>query len=199
MRKRSDLIGRNIVVYDLETKVDAKAAGGWKNLDKMGISSGALFDYVDLTYSVYLDDNMGQLAKRLNQKGTIIVGFNIIDFDNNLLRACGYPLADEERLMSYDLLQVSRVACTGSPQSFEKGFRLDDHLKALGLPVKTGDGAFAPKLYQDGKLGELIDYNLKDVHREKALFEYVWANGTMACAAYPKLYAVPTILESWLK
>ena len=44
-RSLKDLMGKNIVVYDLEIKrtID-KINVGWKDFDKMGISVGVLFD-----------------------------------------------------------------------------------------------------------------------------------------------------------
>ena len=38
---------------------------------------------------------------------------------------------------------------------------------------KTGNGATAPLLYQDGRLAELIDYCIEDVRIEKTLFEFI--------------------------
>jgi hypothetical protein len=70
------------------------------------------------------------------------------------------------------------------------GFRLDDHLQMLGLPMKTGDGASAPIWWQENKIGKVIDYCMNDVMQERALFEHFWVCGTSACKAFPNPYAV---------
>ncbi len=86
------------------------------------------------------------------------------------------------------MLEVSRRAANAS--KWAKGFKLDDHLKALGLPMKTGSGALAPQWYQEGKIGTLIDYCMNDVTQERSLFEHIYLNGTVANEYQPTPYAV---------
>ena len=151
-RSLRDLMGRNIVIYDLETKVPVdQCSKGWSSMDEMGISVGALFDYRTLRYRIFLQDNMQELIDRLNEANTLIVAFNHIWFDNRLLRASKYALKDDKELNNYDMLVVSRK---GANAPFNApGFKLDDHLEALNLPLKTGSGVNAPIWWQEGKYG----------------------------------------------
>ncbi len=107
MKSVNDLIGKNIVVYDLETK-ESPPEVGWTAWNAMGISVGCSYDFLDDSYHVYMDDNMHKLAERLNLPETLIVAFNQISFDNNLLRQCqnkgGIVLNHETKLNSYDML-----------------------------------------------------------------------------------------------
>lgn len=188
------LQGQNIVVYDLEIKKTIEQCSrGWASHDEMGISVGCLYDYRDNRYRVYMDDNMQQLVDRLNEPETLIVAFNHVGFDNKLLRASGYNLCPDEKLSNYDMLLVSRDGAGVGP--YEKGFKLDDHLKACGLPLKTGEGSLAPVMWQDGKIGAVADYCLNDVTQERALFEYMMMHCIVSCA-YKSNYKikVPAVL-----
>lgn len=188
-----DLIGKNIVVYDLETKNSPDQCGGWTDYEGLGISVGCAFDYRSNRFRVFMDDNLGELVDRLNEEGTVIVAFNHISFDNRLLRGNGYALKPESVLQSYDMVVQSREGA--AVNQFKPGFKLQDHLIACGLPVKTGHGADAPFLYQAGKLGTLIDYCLSDVTQERALFEYMQTHGLAKSAYRPSGYKIKTYTE----
>lgn len=176
-----DLLGKNIVVYDLEIKKPInECKGGWKGYDEMGISVGACFDYRSARYRIFMDDNIVQLVKRLNEPNTLVVAFNHVGFDNCLLRGCGLPLNPDEALRNYDMLHVSRRGAGLDPNARVGGFKLDDHLSALKLPGKIGDGAEAPVKWQQKLMGEVVDYCLNDVFSERALFEYMYVHGKCA-------------------
>lgn len=176
-----NLKGKNVVVFDLEIKKPVKECSkGWASLDEMGISVGCAYDYRESRYRVFLDDNIQGLVDRLNEPGTLVVAFNHIRFDNELLRKSGFALKPDEELNNYDMLLVSREGARVQPMT--PGFKLDDHLKAIGLPQKTGLGANAPLLFKAGKMGELIDYCMNDVTQEKTLFEWMSYTGLLACA-----------------
>lgn len=178
-----------IVVYDLETKNKPVTNEQWKNWSWMGISVGCAYDFSTGEYSVYLEDNLVQLVNLLNS-ADMIAAFNHVSFDNNLLRGLMFAKADtyghgmlrpDNELLNYDMLIESRTGA--KVDSYVKGFKLDAHLKATLGPeaMKTGDGAMAPDLFKQGKMGELVSYCLADVHRERLLFERVWEVGCLAC------------------
>lgn len=176
------LEGQNIVVFDLEIKnvIDGKNVT-WKTYDKMGISVGCLFDFQTMDYNVYLDDNIQKLSERL-YSADLVVGFNINGFDLPLLK--GTPeakfigLPDDVKV--YDLLYFSRISVGFEPaldySKYPSGLKLDDHLEGtFGIEhKKTDNGANAPILYQEKKMGSLISYCLADVKRETKLFAHVW-------------------------
>jgi hypothetical protein len=193
------LYGRNVVVYDLEIKKPIEECSrGWDSHDEMGISVGCAFDYRTMRYGVFMDDNIGALVTRLNEPGTVIVAFNHINFDNKLLRANGHALKPDEGLLNYDMMVVSKTAALGhSPTTLHKGFRLDDHLFARKLPMKTANGAEAPRMWKEKRLGTLVDYCLNDVHVEKLLFEDMWIHGVTQCVAQPQAYVITRPEVSW--
>lgn len=176
-----DLKGKNIVVYDLEIKKPiSECKGGWTGYEEMGISVGACFDYRSSRHHIFMDDNIAQLVGRLNEADTLVVAFNHIGFDNPLLRGNGFALNLDETLRNYDMLHVSRKGAGLEPNARVGGFKLDDHLEALRLPKKLGDGADAPGLWQKKAIGALADYCLNDVFSERALFEYMYVHGKCA-------------------
>ncbi len=194
-RTAQDLEGKNIVVYDLEIKKPVeKCTYGWDSKDEMGISVGCAYDYRCSKYRVFMDDNMDELVERLNEPGTLIVAFNHLGFDNELLRASGLPLKPDKQLSNYDMLVVSRK---GAGEKRGKGFSLDSHLEVLDLPRKTASGALAPIWYEEGKMGMLVDYCLNDVMQEKNLFEYMYVHQKLACHGKPTPYTIePPVLET---
>ena len=177
------LAGKNIVVFDCEIENDVIS---WDRKDLMGFSVGCLFDYFTGDFEVYFKEDIQRFAKRLNS-ADLIVGFNILGFDNELVRAQGGDLLPDDQLKTYDLLLESRKAMGWTPaQRFPKGMRLDDHLEATfgAAFMKTEDGALAPKMWRDGRRGEVVSYCLADVRREKMLFEHVVTNGWAKTAAH---------------
>lgn len=184
---------KGVVVYDLETCKSAdEVEGGWNNLAGMGISCGAAYSYDSDTYGIFDQKNMGDLVDLLNS-ARVIVGFNIIEFDNRLLRSCGFYLKPESELKSFDLLRLSRRSADSEP--YEKGFKLYEHLMACGLMAKLGDGKDAPKLYGEGHFSALHTYCLQDVRCERALFEYSQTNGYVKTKARQDPILIPSVEE----
>lgn len=174
------LEGKNIVVFDCEiaNEIDGTLVT-WGRKDLMGFSVGCLYDYLTGDYHVYFKNDIHRLADRLNC-ADLCVGFNILGFDNELIRAQGGELLPDDELQTYDLLVYSRMSMGWTPeQRFPKGMRLDDHLKSTfgNYFMKTEDAAQAPAMWRAGRIGEVVTYCLADVRREKALFEYVVEHG----------------------
>ncbi len=198
LKNRKDLIGKNIVVYDLEIKKPInECSKGWNSHDEMGISVGCAFDYRSNMFRVFMDDNLSELVDRLNEEGTLVVAFNHINFDNKLLRATKEAwgkgptvtmLKPDEELNNYDMMVKSKKGA--GADKYDKGYRLDDHLKALKLPMKTANGIMAPIWWQEGKIGAVIDYCLSDVTQERNFFEHIYENESVASAARPGGYPI---------
>lgn len=190
-----ELAGQNIVVFDLETKNPCGTAEvGWNDHDKMGISVGVAFDFRAMDYLVYMDDNIEQLAERLN-KSDLVVGFNILGFDIPLLSATLKTDLFPFFPPVYDILAESRAA-VGATGGRPRGMKLDDHLLAtFGKDsLKTEDGAQAPIFWQNGHYGRLVSYCIADVKREAKLFRYSWEGKAISTPNYgPKVLSDPRL------
>ena len=169
---------KNTVVYDLEIKnnIDGKIIT-WDDHDKMGLSTLVSYDYLDSRFHIYMDDNIQQFIQRVaaDPDGPYIVTFNGKHFDDKVLHSLSenidYPNSQTDA-RHIDILEKIKMV-TG------RRAKLDDVLiETLGPDsVKSGSGAFAPQMWQENRLGELIDYNLVDTLRTKELFEFIIEHG----------------------
>ena len=84
---------KNIVYFDLETQRSANDVGGWGNKDKMGMSLGVIYSTGSQQYEIYSEKRVGALIDQL-VKADLVVGYNVINFDYQLLQ--GYTVLDME-------------------------------------------------------------------------------------------------------
>ena len=180
----------SIVVYDLEIKKGILMKGeeatpgieycaGWHDHANTGISVMGVYDYLEDRYRVFCDDNKNEFFKLLSER-QIWVHFNGLSFDNKVIEACwGIDLSTLRGLPedpNYDIL-VELWAAAGLGPVFQSGghggYGLDATCKTNLGYGKTGNGALAPALWQQGKIGEVVDYCLTDVHRTKKLFDLI--------------------------
>ncbi len=145
---------------------------GWKDFEGMGISVIGVYDYIDNRYRVFMQDNFNELQELIEQRD-VMVGFNQLGFDNNLLEANGIRISHK---MHYDLLAEIWKA-----DGLEPEFRYPTHM-GYGLDAvcetnfgikKTGDGAKAPILWQQGQIAQVTDYCLNDVRMTKKLLDHI--------------------------
>lgn len=185
------------IIFDCEIKkcipprdgqltIGVEYAKSWTDFAGMGISTLCAWDCQTNRPLVFMEDNLQDFGKLLTQR-RMFIGFNSLKFDNHLLDANGIEIP---RYQSYDLLDAIRMA-TGT----NKGYGLDAMCKANFNKGKSGDGALAPILWQQGKLGELISYCLDDVMLTRQLFMRAYTQGALKCPKTGELIiiAVPTI------
>lgn len=140
-----------------------KYCGGWSDHANMGISVIGVYEIHTDCYRVFCADNFDGF-KALVDGSDAVIGFNNGGFDDKLVAATlGWEIPAEK---SYDLLSGVWVA-HGLGRRFAgreyAGYGLDDCARANDLPGKSGNGALAPVLWQQGKVGQVIDYCLRDV------------------------------------
>lgn len=176
-----------MLIYDVEIKhpvpgKEERIPGiryceGWDDFEGMGIAVIGCYDYMEQAFRVFCEDNLEEFQGLVHHhldSDEVIVGFNSLKFDNPLVRAHGIDLPDDG---SYDLLvEIWKGAGLGPKFNKEThmGYGLGDCVKRnfLGLD-KMGNGALAPVLWQQGKVGTVIDYCLSDVWLTKMLLDRV--------------------------
>lgn len=164
------ILGKN------ETKIPGIQYAKWGDYLGMGISCiGAWESWTD-RYRVFAKPPLPELNASFLPDCPIldsirhadhVVTFNGMSFDLRLLVAHGINLSMARSYI--DLLVEIR-----DKQGFDKytkGFKLDDVARANGLTPKTGSGAHAPVLWQQGKYCEVIDYCLNDVWLTRELLQ----------------------------
>lgn len=189
----------NALIYDIEIlkaipspyshcEKGIKYCSGWSDHARMGISVIGAYDYLEGRPRVFCADNFPAFIERAQRPGTLLVGFNSIPFDNAVIAATLQVALDEGNC--YDLLRETWIAAGLSP-TFQRGthggYGLDAICEKNFGTKKPGNGALAPVLWQQGKIGEVIDYCLNDIRLTKQLFDAVLAQGTIIC---PKTDAV---------
>ena len=144
---------------------DIQYCNGWTDYRGMGVSVITAYVWNE-GYRVFLEDNIDSFAELVQDPDTLLIGFNNRSFDDRLLEGALGLQVPEER--SWDLMQAVQNAGAARVS-------LDTLSRANFLPGKKGSGAFAPILWQRGKVGQVIDYALMDTMLTKNLVELVLA------------------------
>jgi len=117
-----------------------------------------------------------------------VIGFNSKSFDDKLCICNGIQIKTH-----YDLLDQIRLAAFGTTawQGTPGGstYTLGAIAAANGM-AKTGSGELAPKLWQDGKKQEVINYCLNDVQLTFDIFN-LGINGMLIDPNNQKLLTIP--------
>ncbi len=137
---------------------------GWGDHAGMGISVLCAYDIFEDRYRVFCDDNKNEFFEACNDR--LLITFNGRNFDNKVIQACWPEQPQWTFGGSYDLLAEIRSAGGGGS--------LNAICEVNGLSEKTGSGALAPTLWQQGHYGEVIDYCLNDVKMTIELFAMVY-------------------------
>lgn len=183
--------GKNVIVLDLEVANSPdELPTGWEDKRALGLSIGGYYSYLDDCIVWFDAHTLYETIDRLLVLQPLIVSFNGIGFDSQVMIDCvddgpdmrssiglvprhaameyGWKLLWKQ---SYDIL-AEIWAEYG--RRYEKGLNsLDALLEANGLGRKTGHGAHAPKLWQQGKIAEVLNYCQNDILRTKDLFELI--------------------------
>lgn len=155
-------MGKNIVVYDIETKRSFDDVGGREHFTKLGISVLGAFDYGTGEFAVYEEGELDRFARRLERR-PLLVGFNNRRFDTPILQT--YVAFDLQKLAQLDLMEeLTRVL----------GHRvsLESVAQATLGEGKSGSGLDALRYFREGKIEELKRYCLDDVRITRDLYEY---------------------------
>jgi hypothetical protein len=183
------------LVYDIEivngvpdrdgTRLEGyKYCEGWHDHAGMGISVIGAYDYAEDRYRVFCADNFEAFLTLCAERAPL-VSFNGLAFDDKVIDA---EMAPDIGVMPpstrYDILVEIWRAAGLAPRFGGKshgGYGLDAMGEANFGIRKSGNGALAPILWQDGRVGEVIDYCLNDIRMTKRLFDSVLASIPLIC------------------
>ena len=175
--------------------------GGWGDHRGMGISVLGCYDYLTDEYRVFCGDNITTFLE-LVEKRRWIVGFNSARFDRKVVLHTLDCLNTHEELFierDYDILAEMWLADGLNPDKFywktHGGYGLNDTCAANGLAPKRLNGALAPILWQQGKIGQVIDYCLDDVIKTKKLMDKIIATGEVY---NPKTPGILKLRQPWI-
>lgn len=146
---------------------DYEYCNGWNDFEGMGIAVIGVCD-IDTEEKYYFsnqktDAKIAYYPIREFPKFVAaheIWGFNSLNFDDRLCYANGLDIHTD-----HDLLCQVRLAAFGSTnwedQPYGFSYSLSTIAEANGM-AKSGSGELAPKLWQDGKHQEVVEYCLND-------------------------------------
>jgi len=160
----------DIVYFDLETQRTANDVGGWDKKHKMGMSVGVTYSTADEAYEIFPEQRANDLVNRL-QRADLVVGYNIINFDYEVLMA--YTILDlHHQLRTMDLLvEIEKVA--------GHRMKLEDVAQGTLGVGKVAEGLDAIRWWREGKIMEIAEYCCFDVKVTKLVHEYGVQHGEL--------------------
>lgn len=153
---------QNIVYFDLETQKSAQEVGGWGNIADMRMSIGVTYSTKRASYSIYSEKDIQDLIQEL-QRADLVVGFNVIRFDFEVLRP--YAFFDFSQVPTLDMM-VSLEKIIGHR------LKLDSVLEASCGVNKTAVGTEALKWWKEGRIHDIAEYCCYDVKATKWVHEF---------------------------
>jgi DEAD/DEAH box helicase domain-containing protein len=152
----------NTVFFDLETQRTFDEVGGRRNIRKLGFSVAVTYSTADGQFRRYTEENISDLIAEL-QAADLVVGFNVLSFDYEVLRA--YTDETFDGVDTVDMLDHIYK---------QLGFRVGlDNLAGATLgTAKSADGLQAVRWYKEGRIGEILDYCQQDVEVTRQLYEF---------------------------
>ena len=152
----------NIVYFDLESQKLFQEVGG-RDPSKLLLACGVTWSTGRNDFAVYWEQDAQALVNELKTADKV-VGFNIINFDYQVLR----PYAPNENFRAFrsvDMLQDIFRALN---------FRLslDSIAKATLGATKTADGIQSVKWFRDGDLDKVAEYCKADVEITRRVHEF---------------------------
>ena len=154
------------VVLDIETQKGFHEVDR-KKLYLLKVSVACIYDSKADAYFSFEEKELLKLEEYL-KKADLIIGFNIRDFDMEVLAP--YLLTSAKDLPVLDLLVEFEKA---------RGHRisLQSIAQATLNSSKSGSGWDALQLFKDGKMDELKKYCIDDVRLTKEVYEYGLKHG----------------------
>jgi RNase H-like protein len=153
----------NIIYFDLETQRTANDVGGWDRKADMRMSLGVTYCTGLKEYRIYTEKRVDELIRQL-LRADLVVGFNIVNFDYEVLMR--YTILDlPHQLPTLDLLLEIERAVGNKP-------RLDNIAQATLGVSKTGDGVDAIKWWREKRVVEIAEYCCFDVKVTKLVHEH---------------------------
>lgn len=155
-----------------------KYCQGWDDKAGMGISFlGAHADWRDVKVTMFDEHNLEYFIM-LIAEADLVTGYNIFGFDTPLIKATLARLGMGESTgmagKCYDIFADIKKALGNR---FPKGWTLENVAQSTLGYGKAGDGAEAPRLWQQGRYAELFNYLTQDLRVESFLVKHIFEHG----------------------
>jgi len=176
----------SLVFFDLETQRTFDEVGGHAGTSKLGLACGVTWSTARNDFAVYWEKDATALVAEL-KAAERVVGFNIISFDYEVLKAYA-PQENFRAFRTTDMLNdIFRVL----------NFRLslDTIAKATLGAAKTADGLQSVEWFRNGELDKVAEYCKADVDITRRVYEFGRENGFVHY--YSKLGSKLKVAVNW--
>ncbi len=169
------------IVLDLETQKSFEEVGGRGKNHLLKISVCGIYDYSADRYQIFEEKELSRLFPLL-QTADQIIGFNIKDFDFEVLRP--YLNFDIHQIPYLDILrEVEKV--------LGHRIKLDSIAQATLGSGKSGSGKEALLYFKNGRWDLLKKYCLDDVKITRQVYEYALKNSKLLYKDFFKTKEIP--------
>jgi DEAD/DEAH box helicase domain-containing protein len=167
-------VGKDVLVFDLETQRSFQDVGGRNQMRDLGMSVGIGYSFRDDAFTSFFEGEAGALIDSA-LAAELVVGYNLIGFDYEVLK--GYRPAPFETIKTLDLM----VDLHG-----KLGFRpkLDSVVQATLAAGKSADGLQALAWYREGRLDLIEKYCIDDVRLTRDLYLFGKRNRHVLVSRY---------------
>jgi DEAD/DEAH box helicase domain-containing protein len=165
----------NIIYFDLETQNTFDDVGGRNNIAALKVACAVTYSTVRNDFAVYWESDVPALVAELKAADRVI-GFNILNFDYEVLR----PYAPTDAYAFRAL-----------------GFRLslDSLAKACLGATKIADGLQSVEWFRAGEMDKVAEYCKSDVDITRRVYEFGRDNGFVYY--YSKLGSKLKVQVNW--
>ena len=174
--RRQPPVGRNVVVFDLETQRSFDEVGGRDQMHLLGMSLAVVYSFVDDSFSTFLEAEVEALVDRL-ASAELVVGFNLLGFDYRVLQ--GYVDHPFDSLPTLDLMVDLQQKLGFRP-------RLESVVQSSLEAVKLADGLQALAWYREGRLDLIEEYCREDVRLTRDVYLFGRRNRYVLVSRYGK-------------
>lgn len=167
-------MGRDVLVFDLETQRSFQDVGGRSQMRELGMSVGVVYSFRSDRFLSFFEADAGELIETL-LAAELVVGFNLLGFDYEVLK--GYRDAPFAEINTLDIM----VDLHG-----KLGFRpkLDSVVQATLGAGKSADGLQALTWFREGRLDLIEKYCIDDVRLTRDLYLYGKRNRNVLVSRY---------------
>jgi len=167
-------VGRDVLVFDLETQRSFQDVGGRNQMRDLGMSVGVVYSFQTDRFLTFFERETDALIDTL-LGAELVVGFNLLGFDYEVLK--GYRAAAFSEISTLDIM----VDLQG-----KLGFRpkLDSVVQATLGAAKSADGLQALVWYREGRLDLIERYCIDDVRLTRDLYLFGKRNRHVLVSRY---------------
>lgn len=160
--RRHDQKPKRWIFFDLEAQHSAAEVGGFKHLNRMGLSIAVAWEWPSQIFRVFQSSQTREIS-RLFRSIDLLIGYNIHRFDIPVLKTSGCRIP--AKLPIIDVLWEIEERCG-------KRFSLDAMLEAnFGIQQEEKDPLHNIKLWKKRRMVELVQECVNDVVGMHMLYE----------------------------